>query len=147
MNYREHKEIAIIQTFMIDEGIADLIKELWRLSIKTEFSCEGTPGAALNKTAAIVFPADIEAKWFAKLLDDNNIYCYVSLREYRFGGGAAVNFHSHDLETITELLRKITWDDLGYIRHSDDVIFYIPKKVEQWGELDDTKEIRLRGRA
>ncbi len=134
-----HKPKFINYKFDVDEGIYNLLKGIWNLGIHTEYSCEGD----YKDRAYILFPSDIHAKWFAKLLDDNNLTCEFGFRGYAYGGGASVHFPSKHIAAIELLLvgldRKEIRPNMIKIQH------YVPKTISHLG-WDNTSEVRLYGR-
>lgn len=57
---RHHRQVRVRyqgQDARVDEGIAGLIRILWRLQIPTTSSCQGGPEDPLNPLASITFPA------------------------------------------------------------------------------------------
>lgn len=62
MNYRD-------EVIDVDEFIAPLIRELWRLNINTEWCCEGYPDATdYRRKAYIVFESCSDAEYFLRIV-------------------------------------------------------------------------------
>lgn len=109
----DHPQVTLKLEFEVDELLAPIIEKLWSLGLMTQYSCQDNMGSSY-----ILFPMELDARIFAKVLHDNGLKYYLSPRKIEFGGGASVHFTYHEIPQILEKLQKsiIKSDILPYFR-------------------------------
>ncbi len=131
-SYDGHPIYTLTQEFDVDQKIYPLLKVLWDRGFKTEYSCQG--GGRTNDPdcdAYILFYGDVDAKWFAKLIEDNNCKCMYSPRMYQFGGGASVHFSPNLIPKLTKLISAMS--DKHNTKFQEEVInsaSYVPRQID-----------------
>jgi hypothetical protein len=118
----DHLQRPVFIQFEVDEELYPLLKELWKIGLKTEYSCQGgwctsSKGVRYFTLAYIVFFKIVDAKKFYSIVEKlGDINLSFEPREITWGGGACVRFSPELISEITEYIKNMSNSSLNYYK-------------------------------